>query len=62
MGFLLNEKVRDASYITAKAVQKGGLAICPTCLEQFSKKRGNQVFCSGSCKDYYWNQKKKNKT
>jgi hypothetical protein len=45
-------------YAAAIGVAIGGLMKCPACRRQVTKIRKEHKFCSGRCKDNYWNTMK----
>lgn len=49
-----------ALYLDAKNSKLGEACICPSCGQMFVKKQYSQAFCSGKCKDKYWNDQRAN--
>ena len=52
---------RKKVYNTNKIAKVGEEIICPICGCKFVKKQYSQAFCSGECKDKFWNDKKRGK-
>lgn len=46
-------------YDINKSAKVGEELVCPVCGGRFVKKSWQQAFCCVSCKDRYWNQKRK---
>jgi endogenous inhibitor of DNA gyrase (YacG/DUF329 family) len=48
------KKMQDL-YLISKKTAVGAMVVCPSCKKEFEKKTYQQGFCSGKCKDWYWN-------
>ena len=49
--------LRRKLYDENKVAKVGSELICPVCGNRFVKKQYSQAFCSGKCKDKFWNDK-----
>lgn len=56
---IVDSDIRDLKYAIVKIAAIGTYNDCPYCVKTFNKKRKVQKFCSNTCKDGYWNNKKK---
>lgn len=56
--YKVKRSVMKAAYVVAKNLAVGKDVICPACGSIFIKKSYQQAFCSGRCKDGYWNSLK----
>jgi hypothetical protein len=48
---------RKEQYKVNKEAKVGETIVCPCCGKSFVKKQYSQAFCSGKCKDKFWNDK-----
>lgn len=55
----LRKLTGDELYFYNKKMKVGETCVCPVCKEAFTKKQYSQAFCSGECKDKFYNKKKK---
>lgn len=58
---MVKKTKRTIRYEENKAAKVGEIIVCPICGKEFTKKQYSQAFCCSSCKDEYWNGKKKGK-